>query len=118
LKNKKEISRVFDSGEKIYSKNLLIRYAPNDAPGNLPLHVLMALPKKKLGAVGRNRMRRVCKSALFQALKNIIQLNVALPRVSYDLVIHARENFEIMPEPERVQEFEALMTRFFNAVEN
>ncbi|MDH4262655.1 MAG: ribonuclease P protein component [Spirochaetia bacterium] len=114
LKNKKEITKIFNSGDKVYSKNVLIRYTlPEHIRQNLPLYVLIALPKKKLGAVKRNRLRRICKSALFQAMKKMQQNNEMVISTSFNIVIHAKEGFIDVPEQDRVQEFETLMTRLF-----
>jgi len=97
---------------KIYSENLLMRYNPVELQNEvLPLHFLMALPKKKLGAVGRNRLRRICKSALFQAMKNMTDVLNRELNNSYNIVIHARENFNDLLENERVHEFETLLKR-------
>lgn len=91
-----------------------MRYIISESPREiLPFYALMALPKKKLGAVGRNRLRRICKSALFQAMKKIIQNNHETPLNSYDLVFHVRENFTEVPESERIVEFETLVNRLF-----
>ena len=112
IKNKKDIASVFDSGLKLYSENLLLRYVTSgEVGGNLPWHVLFALPKKKLGAVGRNRLRRICKSALFQAMKNVYEdLSQESPN-SYKIIFHTREDFNQIPETQRVSEFQSLINR-------
>lgn len=96
----------------MYSGNLLLRYLEVSGRKNaLPFKVLMAFPKKKLGAVQRNRMRRICKSALFQSLKKIYESHLTKLDVSFNMVFHARDNFEKLPETKRIEEFDNLMER-------
>ena len=111
LKSKKDISRIFSSGEKIYSKNILVRYLLSQESTGLPWKAAFALPKKELGAVGRNRLRRICKSALYQAMKNLFLSSHFDPTRSYDIVVHARERFNEISEHERILEFEGLISR-------
>ncbi|MDH4200687.1 MAG: ribonuclease P protein component [Spirochaetia bacterium] len=112
LKSKTEISEVFEKGMKLYSANLLMRFLKKEERENtFPLRVLMAIPKKKLGAVRRNRLKRICKSSLFESLKKLDIINHKNLKYSFDVIIHARDSFENLSHSQRVLEFDGLAKR-------
>lgn len=112
MKKKSDITEVFESGLKLYSKNFLFRYRRSeDVAAFLPFHVLTALSKKQLGAVKRNRLKRICKSSMFQAMKNLKDNFSVNMKFSYNIVIHVKDSIEQIPEPQRILEFEEILQR-------
>ncbi|MCS6983914.1 MAG: ribonuclease P protein component [Leptospiraceae bacterium] len=107
LKSKKALQELFTTGEKRFSQNLLLRYLlyPHCDP---ELKIVIAIPRDIKKAVERNRLKRVTRAALFEALRL-----KGKPQVCIHAALHVKKSFADKTLAERSRELARLFDPFY-----
>ena len=117
LKKKEAISALFKSTAKISRKNLWVRYILVKQETIVPLGVVLAISKKQGNAVRRNRLKRIIRASLFEAVKKLCK-NEKKSDYSFHLAISCNDGFEKLSFNDRVMQFDSLLNELIKRAEN
>jgi len=101
IKSKKEITKLFQKSKSFNTHFFYVKHLSNKNQTDvLPLVILWAISKKTGSAVYRNKIKRRCKAALFQTMKELSFNNF---HQSYNIVFIPRKevasiSFEVLKD--------------------
>ncbi len=113
IKNKKDIQKLFSRGEKYSSRHLYVRYLRIDHSGDVPLSVVMGVPKKMGKAHVRNYYKRSLRESLFLALKGNFPKKDNTSSVMAAIIPNS--SFIEIPFETRVEEMKSFLAYIFAA---